>query len=72
MNDYEMARQLTQVYLKSQQAPTRQIIEEKVRSVLTMLRNDHGRTFEVDEEKLVRELESLFNIWIGLGTVIGK
>ena len=65
-----MARQLTQVYLKSQQAPTRQIIEEKVRSVLTMLRNDHGRTFEVDEEKLVRELESLFNIWIGLGTVL--
>ncbi|MFB8793275.1 MAG: Z1 domain-containing protein [Microcoleus sp.] len=70
MNDYEMARQLTQVYLKSEQTPTRQIIQEKVRSVLTMLSKDHGRTFEVDEEKLVRELESLFNIRMGLGTVL--
>jgi hypothetical protein len=70
MNDYEMARQLTQVYLKSQQTATRQIIQEKVRSVLTMLSKDNGRTFEVDEEKLVRELESLFNIRMGLGTVL--
>jgi Z1 domain len=70
MNDYEMARQLTQVYLKSEQTPTRQIIQEKVISVLTMLSKDHGRTFEVDEEKLVRELESLFNIRMGLGTVL--
>ncbi|WRH68858.1 MAG: hypothetical protein RSE13_12445 [Planktothrix sp. GU0601_MAG3] len=60
MNDYEMARQLTQVYLKSEQTPTQQIIQEKVRSVLTMLRNDHGRTFEVDEEKLVRETRKSF------------
>ena len=70
MNDYEMARQLTQVYLKSEQTPTRQMIQEKVKSVLTMLSKDDGRTFEVDEEKLVRELESLFNIRMGLGTVL--
>ena len=30
MNDYEMARQLTQVYLKSEQTPTRQMIQEKL------------------------------------------
>ncbi|MEG4005849.1 Z1 domain-containing protein [Microcoleus sp. Pol11C1] len=70
MNDYEMARQLTQVYLKNQQTPTRQIIQEKVKSVLTMLSNDNGRTFEVEEEKLVRELETLCNIRMGLGTVL--
>jgi hypothetical protein len=70
MNDYEMARQLTQVYLKSEQTPTKQMIQEKVKSVLTMLSKDDGRTFEVNEEKLVRELESLFNIRMGLGTVL--
>ena len=70
MNDYEMARQLTKVRLKSEQTPTRQIIQEKVKSVLTWLSNDHGRIFEVNEEKLVRELERLFNIRMGLGTVL--
>ncbi|PSB49785.1 endonuclease [filamentous cyanobacterium Phorm 6] len=71
MNDYEMALVITRSYLgKSEQTRTRQIIQDKVRSVLTMLTNDHGRTFEVDEEKLVRELESLFNIRMGLCTVL--
>lgn len=70
MNDYDKARQLTQVLLKGEQTPTRQIIQENVRSVLTMLSSQQGRAVDVNEEKLVRELESLFNIWMGIGTVL--
>jgi len=70
MNDYDMARQLTQVLLKGEQTPIRQIIQDKVRAVLTMLSSQQGRAVDVNEEKLVRELESLFNTWMGIGTVL--
>lgn len=70
MNDYDKARQLVQVMLKSEQTPTREIIQEKIRLVTSMLCSSEGRAVEVDEEKLVRELEGLFNIWIGTATVL--
>jgi hypothetical protein len=70
MNDYDMARQLAQVFLKNEQTPTREIIQEKVRAVLAMLSSQVGRAVEVHEEKLVRDLESLFNVWIGAGTIL--
>ncbi len=70
MNDYDMARQLTQVLLKGEQTPTQPIIQEKVRAVLTMLSSQQGRAVDVNEEKLVRELQSLFNTWMGIGTVL--
>ena len=69
MNDYDTARQVAQVLLKGEQTPTRQIIQEKVKIAVDSTRtSQQGRTVEVDEEKLVRELEGIFNIWMGLGT----
>ncbi|AFZ19207.1 Z1 domain-containing protein [Allocoleopsis franciscana] len=70
MNDYDMARQLAQVMLKVEPTPTREIIQEKVRVVLSMLGSQRNHAVEVDEEKLVRELQSLFNTWIGIGTIL--
>jgi hypothetical protein len=70
MNDYDMARQLTQVMLKAELTPTREIIQEKVRVVLSMLASQGTHALEIDEEKLVQELEILFNTWIGAGTIL--
>ncbi|MFB2973139.1 Z1 domain-containing protein [Aerosakkonema sp. BLCC-F183] len=71
MNDYDRTRQVAQVLLKGEQTPTRQIIQEKVKIAVDSIRTSQpDRVVEVDEEKLVRELESLFNIWMGLGTVL--
>ncbi|MCL1465505.1 Z1 domain-containing protein [Argonema galeatum] len=71
MNDYDTARQVAQALLKREHTPTRQIIEEKVKIAIDSTRtSEQGRAVEVDEEKLVRELESLFNIWMGVGRVL--
>lgn len=71
MNDYDRARLVAQALLKGEQTPTRQIIQEKVKIAVDSTRtSEQGHTVEVDEEKLVRELESLFNIRMGLGTVL--
>ncbi len=71
MNDYDMARQLAQVILKVERTPIPiEIIQEKVRAVLNMLASQRTCSIEVDEEKLVRELHTLFNTWIGIGTVL--
>ncbi|MEH1855045.1 MAG: Z1 domain-containing protein [Nostoc sp.] len=70
MNDYDKARQLVQIMLKGENIPTREIIQEKVRLVIFMLRSSESYAIEVDEEKLVRELEAIFNIWIGTATIL--
>ncbi|MBR8834021.1 MAG: hypothetical protein DSM106950_08260 [Stigonema ocellatum SAG 48.90 = DSM 106950] len=70
MNDYDMARQLVQVMLKVEPTPTQEIIQEKVKAVVTMLANQRNGAVDVDEDKLVRELESLFNISMGIGTIL--
>ncbi len=57
--------------LKDEQAPTWQIIQEKVRiAVLTTSASKQGHPVEIDQEKLVGELKSLFNTRIGIGTVL--
>jgi hypothetical protein len=71
MNDYDRTRLVAQALLKGEQTPTRKIIQEKVKIAVESTRSsEQGRAVEVDEEKLVRELESLFNIWMGPGTVL--
>ncbi|MDZ7961469.1 MAG: Z1 domain-containing protein [Aulosira sp. DedQUE10] len=70
MSDYDKARQLAQIMLKGEQIPTKEIIQEKVRLVLSMLRSSESHAIEVDQDKLVRELEALFNIWIGTATIL--
>lgn len=70
MNDYNMARQLALVLLKGEQTPTKQIIQENVENAVNSVRTRKKGRAEVDEEKLVRELESLFNIWMDEGRVL--
>jgi hypothetical protein len=71
MNDYDRSRLVAQALLKGEQTPTRQIIQEKVKiAVDSTSTSEQGRAVEVDEEKLVRELESLFNTSMGPGTVL--
>ncbi len=70
MNDYDKARQLVQIMLKDEPTLTREVIQEKVRLVTSMLSSSEGHAVEVDEEKLVRELQGLFNIWIGTATIL--
>jgi hypothetical protein len=71
MNDYDRSRLVAQALLKGEQTPTRQIIQEKVKIAVDSIRtSEQRRAVEVDEEKLVPELESLFNIRMGLGTVL--
>ncbi|MBD2465606.1 Z1 domain-containing protein [Oscillatoria sp. FACHB-1407] len=71
MNDYDMARQLVQVFLKAEQKiPTREIIQERVKAVLSMLTSQQGRAVEIDEEKLIREIQTLVNIQMGIGTIL--
>lgn len=71
MNDYDRARLVAQALLRGEPTPTRQIIQEKVKIAVDSTKtSQQSRTVEVDEEKLVRELEGIFNIWMGLGTVL--
>ncbi|MFW9257658.1 Z1 domain-containing protein [Nostoc sp. CALU 546] len=70
MNDYDQARQMAQVLLKSEQRPTREIIQKKVGLAMSTLRISESRDIQIDEDKLVRELETIFNIWIGTATIL--
>ncbi|WP_254568201.1 Z1 domain-containing protein [Oscillatoria sp. HE19RPO] len=71
MNDYDRARLVAQALLKGEQTPTRQIIQEQVKiAVDSITTSQQGHAVEVDEEKLVRELESLFNTRMGVGTIL--
>lgn len=69
MNSYETARQIAQVLLKPEQSPTLALIREKVAMVSTML-HSQGTADDLDEDRLVRELESLYTVWIGQGTIL--
>jgi hypothetical protein len=67
--NYETARNMVQLLLKGEQTPTPELIREKVQTVLIMLRSQ-GMAEEVDAESLIRELETLYVIWIGQGTIL--
>lgn len=69
MNTYETARQMVQLLLKGEQTPTPELIREKVQTVLSML-GTQGMAEGIDAERLIRELETLYVIWIGQGTIL--
>ncbi len=69
MNNYNTALNLAQTLLKSEQKITLNLIQGKVKAVLSML-STMGQTEGIDEEQLVRDLESRFNTWMGMGTVL--
>ena len=70
MSHYDRIRQLSQVLLKDEQKYTQEIINEKVQIAITMHSASQKCSVEIDVEKLVRELESQHNIWIGKGTIL--
>jgi hypothetical protein len=67
--NYETARNMVQLLLKGEQTPTPELIREKVQTVLSMLRSQKMAE-EVEAESLIRELETLYVIWIGQGTIL--
>ena len=69
MSNYNTALNLAQTLLKSKQNITLDLIREKVKAVLSML-STMSQIEGIDEEQLVRDLESRFNTWMGMGTVL--
>jgi Z1 domain len=67
--NYETARNMVQLLLKGEQTPTPELIREKVQTVLSML-GSQGMAVGVDAESLIRELETLYVIWIGQGKIL--
>jgi Z1 domain len=70
MNHYDQARQLVQVMLKIEKNVTTSIIQDKVDTILNMLKSQSNKPLDVDRERLVRELESMFNTSIGIGKIL--
>ncbi len=65
MEDYDIVRQLSQIFLKNEQVFTQEIIREKVQLAISSLSLSKRIPVEIDENKLVRELENIYSIWIG-------
>lgn len=70
MNDYDEIRQLVQIRLKKEKNPTKEIIKSNIEEIVLKLYKSENNSFEIDVEKLTRELESQHNIWIGKGTIL--
>ena len=69
MTPYETARNLVQLLLKGEQTPSPELIREKVRMALSML-GGQGMTEGVEEATLIRDLETLYSIWMAQGTIL--
>ncbi len=69
MTPYETARNLVQLLLKGEQTPPPEMIREKVRTALSML-GGQGMAEGVEEEALIRDLETLYSIWMAQGTIL--
>ena len=69
MHNYERAKQLVLVMMKGVAVPTTDEIRKKIRLVSEMLKAETGAS-NVDEDQLFTEIESLMNVWIGLGSTL--
>jgi len=69
MTSYETARNLVQLLLKGEQTPPLELIRKKVRMALSML-GSQGMAEGVEEESLIRDLETLYSIWMAQGTIL--
>lgn len=67
MDPYEKARQLVQILLKGAPETTPVAIRAAIDSVLPALGQD-GKS--IDVEKLAKDLETRFNVWVGQETVL--
>jgi hypothetical protein len=69
MTPYETARNLVQLLLKGEQTPSQELIQEKVQMALSML-NSQGIAEGISAEGLIREIETLYSIWIPQGSIL--
>jgi len=69
VNAYETARNMVQLLLKGEQHPTPELIREKVQSIVGTL-PQLGFSEVVDADQLIRELETLYSIWMAQGTIL--
>ena len=73
MSNYQTAYDMTRVLLQGEsqdgQVLSPDLIPEKVDLVLNML-GSQGMAIGISREKLIRELEGLYTIWIGEGTIL--
>ena len=68
MNSYEQAKQLVLVMLKGTPTPTPDQINSTVKRVCEMLKAGGELTFS--EDKLLSEIETLVDVWIGTGKTL--
>jgi hypothetical protein len=69
MSAYETARNMVQQLLKGEQSPTPELIREKVQSIVAFL-PEVGFSEVIDTELLIKELETLYSIWMAQGTIL--
>jgi hypothetical protein len=69
MNAYEFAKQLAQLSLQGEKTVTPELIREKASTVISTL-PQLGYSDPVDKSALVKELESLYTVWIGKGAIL--
>jgi Z1 domain len=69
MTPYETARNLVQLLLKGELTPSQDLIREKVEMALSML-NSQGIAREIVAEELIREIETLYSVWIPQGSIL--
>src|SRR5258708_3039447 len=68
MDPYEKTRQLVQILLKGQPETTPATIRAAIERVLPVLDGQDGTS--IDVEKLAKDLETGFNVWVGQETVL--
>lgn len=66
---YEKARSIVLTLLKDDQQPDLEKIRQKVKLVLMMLQAE-GNLEAIDEDALVKDIETNFNIWIGIARTL--
>jgi hypothetical protein len=69
MTPYQIARNLADSLLRGESNRSAELIKEKVRTALSMLASG-GIARDIDEESLVRDLETSYSIWMAQGTII--
>lgn len=69
INQYERALQLVMLMLRGIPNPTPEIVPQKVKLVLDMLKAE-GNLEKVDEDRLIRDIESRCEVWKEKATVL--
>jgi len=69
MTNYQTARNLVQDFIGEERTPSIELIREKVQIALSMLRSG-GLAEGIEEESLIRDLETVYSVWQSKGTYL--